>query len=193
MLISPQTSPISRLQQGRWGGVRQVGTVEPAGLAGICVCVWNFNDGGWLGMSAETSVLGAALLGRLGVLGETNEELIQGRRALISSSYFHITIRQPLFLLNERRRGLRGAGHKRQSCRCSPLGQKWEWWSSEPFNSSCSIAVLPAVVYPYYTIGCFFYSRSRSLHALVCALLCHHCQISLLASMSPKVLFFSFE
>lgn len=57
-------------------------------------------------MSAETSVLGAAALGRLGVLGETDEELIQGRKALISSSYFHIAIRQLLFLLNERRQGL---------------------------------------------------------------------------------------
>lgn len=57
-------------------------------------------------MSAETSVLGGAELGRLGVLGETDEELIQGRRALISSSYFHIAIRQLLFPLNERRHGL---------------------------------------------------------------------------------------
>lgn len=57
-------------------------------------------------MSAEMSVLGAAALGRMGVLGETDEELIQGRRALISSSYFHIAISQLLFPLNERRHGL---------------------------------------------------------------------------------------
>lgn len=57
-------------------------------------------------MSTQTSVLGAVLAGRLEVLGETNEELIQGRGALISSSYFHITIRQPLVLLNERLHGL---------------------------------------------------------------------------------------
>lgn len=57
-------------------------------------------------MSAEMSVLGAAALGRMGVLGETDEELIQGRRALISSPYFHIAISQLLFPLNERRHGL---------------------------------------------------------------------------------------
>lgn len=57
-------------------------------------------------MGAETSVLGTAAFGRQGILGETDVELIQGRRALISSSYFHIAIRQLLFLLNENRHGL---------------------------------------------------------------------------------------
>lgn len=70
-------------------------------------------------MSAETSVLGAAALGRLGVLGETDEELIQGRRALISSSYFHIAIRQLLFPLNERRHGLWVTGLQRQGAACA--------------------------------------------------------------------------
>lgn len=67
---------------------------EPAGLAEMYECrdeILMTAPG-----RAETSVLGAAALGRLGVLGETDEELIQGRRALISSSYFHIAISQLL-------------------------------------------------------------------------------------------------
>lgn len=104
---------LRRVQSAGWS--EKGGMSESGGYSGACkgsqesvcsVSEWNFNDGWWLGASSETSVLGAAELGRLGVLGETDEELIQRRRALISSSYFHIVIRQLLFPLNERWRGL---------------------------------------------------------------------------------------
>lgn len=75
-------------------GGASLSQVDPAGLAGTYQCqdeILMTAPG-----RAETSVLGAAALGRLGVLGETDEELIQGRRALISSPYFHIAISQLL-------------------------------------------------------------------------------------------------